>query len=136
VRRRNLLAREFGVTDEHGGGGAEEVVQEPQDHDNDGSDSIFSLRHWLGGHTGAHSHMHAAGHAPSGSGSSGGGDASRQVRRTKPVVFMSCFKWEMRKGWDVLLAAYLQVNDMHIFLFDKQISEGMGRAAGRLSAGE
>jgi hypothetical protein len=29
--------------------------------------------------------------------------------RPKPFVFVSTFKWEMRKGWDSLLAAYLQV---------------------------
>jgi hypothetical protein len=27
----------------------------------------------------------------------------------KPFTLLSCFKWEERKGWDVLLAAYLQV---------------------------
>jgi hypothetical protein len=30
-------------------------------------------------------------------------------RPTKPFVFISTFKWEMRKGWDVLLSAYLEV---------------------------
>jgi hypothetical protein len=27
----------------------------------------------------------------------------------QPFRLLSCFKWEERKGWDVLLAAYLQV---------------------------
>lgn len=30
-------------------------------------------------------------------------------RAGQPIMLLSCFKWEMRKGWDVLLAAYLQV---------------------------
>ncbi|KAL6761224.1 hypothetical protein V8C86DRAFT_3088762 [Haematococcus lacustris] len=29
-------------------------------------------------------------------------------RAKKPFTFVSTFKWEMRKGWDVLLSAYLQ----------------------------
>jgi hypothetical protein len=29
--------------------------------------------------------------------------------RPRPFTFVTTFKWEMRKGWDVLLAAYLQV---------------------------
>jgi glycosyltransferase involved in cell wall biosynthesis len=33
------------------------------------------------------------------------GDRSREKR---PFVFVSTFKWEMRKGWDVLLQAYLE----------------------------
>ncbi len=29
--------------------------------------------------------------------------------KPRPVTLLSVFKWEMRKGWDVLLEAYLQV---------------------------
>ena len=30
-------------------------------------------------------------------------------RRRRPFVFLSTFKWEKRKGWDLLLSAYLKV---------------------------
>ncbi|KAK9828488.1 hypothetical protein WJX72_000263 [[Myrmecia] bisecta] len=32
----------------------------------------------------------------------------RDTRQPAPFVFLSVFKWERRKGWDVLLQAYLQ----------------------------
>ena len=32
-----------------------------------------------------------------------------KVEAKKPFVFISTFKWEMRKGWDKLVHAYLQV---------------------------
>ena len=32
-----------------------------------------------------------------------------KVETKKPFVFISTFKWEMRKGWDKLVHAYLQV---------------------------
>ena len=32
-----------------------------------------------------------------------------KVEARKPFVFISTFKWEMRKGWDKLVHAYLQV---------------------------
>lgn len=33
--------------------------------------------------------------------------AEEAAQNTRPFVFVSTFKWEMRKGWDVLLSAYL-----------------------------
>eukprot|EP00983_Pelagomonas_calceolata_P113496 1159992-Pelagomonas_calceolata.AAC.3 len=44
----------------------------------------------------------------SSSGSNGSGRVSGIGRRPPPFRFLSTFKWEARKGWDVLLAAYLQ----------------------------
>ncbi|KAJ1621952.1 hypothetical protein T492DRAFT_1065749 [Pavlovales sp. CCMP2436] len=41
----------------------------------------------------------------SGKGAAGGGGEGRGGR---PFVFLSVFKWEARKGWDVLLAAFLR----------------------------
>ena len=35
---------------------------------------------------------------------------AKQSSNTRPFVFVSTFKWEMRKGWDVLLDAYLKVS--------------------------
>ena len=32
-----------------------------------------------------------------------------KVEEKKPFVFISTFKWEMRKGWDKLIHAYLEV---------------------------
>ena len=36
-------------------------------------------------------------------------DAEPGGRRRRPFVFLSTFKWEKRKGWDLLLSAYLKV---------------------------
>ncbi len=49
-----------------------------------------------------------------GSGDGSGASSRRQLpvspRNTGgPFVFLSTFKWEMRKGWDILLHAYLKV---------------------------
>ena len=38
-----------------------------------------------------------------------GHSALVKVETKKPFVFISTFKWEMRKGWDKLVHAYLQV---------------------------
>ena len=47
----------------------------------------------------------------------------KRHRRSKPFAFVSTFKWEMRKGWDVLLAAYLQEfsseDDVELFILTK-----------------
>ena len=37
------------------------------------------------------------------------GAPSGRKKRSRPFVFISTFKWEMRKGWDNLLLAYLKV---------------------------
>ena len=35
--------------------------------------------------------------------------AAVKVEKKKPFVFISTFKWEMRKGWDKLVHAFLEV---------------------------
>jgi hypothetical protein len=43
----------------------------------------------------------------SSTGSSSSSSSSNASQPRKPFVFISAFKWELRKGWDVLLQAYL-----------------------------
>ncbi|KAJ9534502.1 hypothetical protein QJQ45_022145 [Haematococcus lacustris] len=53
----------------------------------------------------------SAEHKPGGRGrvlSAQSAAAHARRRAKKPFTFVSTFKWEMRKGWDVLLSAYLQ----------------------------
>ncbi|KAJ9522340.1 hypothetical protein QJQ45_008185 [Haematococcus lacustris] len=53
----------------------------------------------------------SAAHKPGGRGrflSARAAAAHARRRAKKPFTFVSTFKWEMRKGWDVLLSAYLQ----------------------------
>jgi hypothetical protein len=63
----------------------------------------------------------------SSSSSSGGTNnpVASQVR--KPFVFISAFKWEMRKGWDVLLQAYLSEftaeDDVELYILTKPFGD-------------
>jgi hypothetical protein len=43
----------------------------------------------------------------SGSSSSSGGSSGGSSGAARPFRFISTFKWEPRKGWDILLEAYL-----------------------------
>uniref|UniRef100_A0A383WC78 Glycosyl transferase family 1 domain-containing protein n=1 Tax=Tetradesmus obliquus TaxID=3088 RepID=A0A383WC78_TETOB len=46
-----------------------------------------------------------------------------QLQASRPFVFISAFKWEMRKGWDVLLEAYLSEftadDDVELYILTK-----------------
>ena len=47
--------------------------------------------------------------ALSGGRSGAAGSGSTKGSNNTPFVFLSTFKWEMRKGWDTLLEGYLKV---------------------------
>lgn len=52
---------------------------------------------------------------------------SRSSHPRKPFVFISTFKWEQRKGWDVLLQAYLSEftseDDVELYILTKPFSD-------------
>ena len=61
------------------------------------------------------------------SGTSGTATRHRR-RRTRPFVFISTFKWEMRKGWDRLVHAYLEEfsaeDDVELYILTKAFMTG------------
>jgi hypothetical protein len=61
------------------------------------------------------------------SSSSGSSSSSKGSQPRKPFVFISAFKWELRKGWDVLLQAYLSEftadDDVELYILTKPFGD-------------
>ena len=55
-------------------------------------------------------------------------DWSHPPHRTKPFVFISTFKWELRKGWDRLVEAYLaefsSQDNVELYILTKNFMAG------------
>ncbi|GAX76012.1 hypothetical protein CEUSTIGMA_g3455.t1 [Chlamydomonas eustigma] len=67
-------------------------------------------------------------------------DKAGTLRRIRPFVFISTFKWEMRKGWDVLLSAYLEEFSDHdsveLYILTKAFMTGSSYESDMMSHAE